>query len=42
MGNEPLSWALIGGELEVSGRNLLNPKEERFDFSGQTGRIGHG
>ena len=42
MTNEPFSPVLPDGELEFSGRNLLNPKEERFEVSGQTGRPGFG
>jgi hypothetical protein len=42
MKNEGLSRTWIDKELEFSGRNLLNLKEVRFDFSGQTGRAGLG
>ena len=42
MANEPFSRVLMGRELEFSGWNLLNPKEERFEFRGQTGLAGFG
>ena len=42
MQNEPFSQVLMDKELEFSGWNLLSPKEECFEFCGQTGRAGFG
>ncbi len=42
MTNQAFSRVLINNELVFSRWNLLNPKTERFEFSGQIGLAGFG